>query len=730
MGAHSINTQGWRRWAACSILLLAGSGLCACGGRTDTASAPPPAAPAGAAQPAPTDLTALLPALEALPRPNGPGRQLSAATPFEMFDYAPLAQSGGGSITWTSGQVNMAPDNGGGLAWAVFGLLAFPTDGSVYPLSVSGESGQVWVGLSNYTTGRWEWHQQLKLNNGWLQAYTAGDSYVSPSGGTYIALVRTGSLAHMYTSMTLTASDQLFAPPLPDIQATPPLETGGQLIAKYAVTFDFSASSPGGGSLVSATFTPETGAQPVTLPDLATPFQYTYPEGGLKTATLDVVAEKNGIQESGSKQYQLTVVTPVRDLLVVYNSSIPESQDLANYYISPVTGRNIDLDYQLGLPLADSASFNQAIDRPTYASTIREPIKAFLDAPEHSALKADIKYLLLMKGVPHKITGGGEFTTDADCSSVDSELCCLYSDQDNLTGAGPGYPLKGFLINDPKGFFDFIEGKRPTAFYLAKDVTFTPHQFQVAYDPTFDQANGDETPYTLDYLVGRIDGYSFADAKAIIDRARQADTSGNGWVVFDSTTGTYGQDSDTMVDPVWPFTNAADRQCGQELLTAAGFDVWADVTTDRITSTFGATKPPAFQNSVIGYAGWGVNHSGGSYPNGANYILLDLGWNYLPGACFSSYESFNATTLTCSDPNDPTIGHPGQGQICDFLHQGGTVAVGNAWEPFTIGCADERWYFDRYLNHGDRFIEAAYKGLRLISWMEVVVGDPLCRVKP
>ena len=43
---------------------------------------------------------------------------------------------------------------------------------------------------------------------------------------------------------------------------------------------------------------------------------------------------------------------------------------------------------------------------------------------------------------------------------------------------------------------------------------------------------------------------------------------------------------------------------------------------------------------------------------------------------------------------------------------------------------DERWYFDRYLNHGDRFIEAAYHGLRWLSWMEVVVGDPLCRVKP
>ena len=117
-----------------------------------------------------------------------------------------------------------------------------------------------------------------------------------------------------------------------------------------------------------------------------------------------------------------------------------------------------------------------------------------------------------------------------------------------------------------------------------------------------------------------------------------------------------------------------------------------------------------------------MNHTGGSYPSGNQYILEDLGWNYAPGACFISYESFNGTDFDDSDG----IQRRGQGQICDFLQMGGTVAIGNAYEPFTVGVGDERWIFDRYLNHGDRWIEAAYKGLRLLSWQEVVVGDPLC----
>ena len=38
--------------------------------------------------------------------------------------------------------------------------------------------------------------------------------------------------------------------------------------------------------------------------------------------------------------------------------------------------------------------------------------------------------------------------------------------------------------------------------------------------------------------------------------------------------------------------------------------------------------------------------------------------------------------------------------------------------------------YGRYLHHGDRWIEAAYKGLPLLSWQEVVVGDPLCQLTP
>ena len=89
-----------------------------------------------------------------------------------------------------------------------------------------------------------------------------------------------------------------------------------------------------------------------------------------------------------------------------------------------------------------------------------------------------------------------------------------------------------------------------------------------------------------------------------------------------------------------------------------------------------------------------------------------------------SYESFNGHAMS----TELGIGRRGQGQICDFIQMGGTFAIGNVYEPYSHGVGDARWVFDRYINHGDRWIEAAYKGLRLLSWQEVVIGDPLCRV--
>jgi uncharacterized protein (TIGR03790 family) len=228
--------------------------------------------------------------------------------------------------------------------------------------------------------------------------------------------------------------------------------------------------------------------------------------------------------------------------------------------------------------------------------------------------------------------------------------------------------------------------------------------------------------YDLDYLVGRLTAYTYAEARATVDRSLAADTTGTGWILFDSSDALIGDPGvpmyvyDTMVDPVYPYGGPM-YDSGFELFDDAGYNVIADITTAHITADW-PSLPPGAADNVIAYCSWG-QHAG----HVPVYILETLGFSYRAGACFMSYESFNASDFDDSDG----VQRRGQGQIADFLRAGGTVCLGNAWEPFDRGIGDERWVYWRYLHHGDRWIEAAYKGMRTLSWQEVVVGDPLCR---
>jgi hypothetical protein len=59
---------------------------------------------------------------------------------------------------------------------------------------------------------------------------------------------------------------------------------------------------------------------------------------------------------------------------------------------------------------------------------------------------------------------------------------------------------------------------------------------------------------------------------------------------------------------------------------------------------------------------------------------------------------------------------------------GGTGGIGNVYEPYSDACGDESIIFAEYVHCGRNLAEALYKGLRRVSWVEVVIGDPLCKL--
>lgn len=91
-------------------------------------------------------------------------------------------------------------------------------------------------------------------------------------------------------------------------------------------------------------------------------------------------------------------------------------------------------------------------------------------------------------------------------------------------------------------------------------------------------------------------------------------------------------------------------------------------------------------------------------------------FQFVPGAVAVHIHSFSASTLR--DPNANWVG--------PLLTHGAAVTLGNVYEPFLQMTAHLNVFNDRLL-HGFTFAESAYMSVPALSWMSVMVGDPLYR---
>jgi len=123
---------------------------------------------------------------------------------------------------------------------------------------------------------------------------------------------------------------------------------------------------------------------------------------------------------------------------------------------------------------------------------------------------------------------------------------------------------------------------------------------------------------------------------------------------------------------------------------------------------------------------YGSNHAG-SFPmtaggQSAATTFADS-FNYAPGAIFNTIESYNGRDF------GGVGGHPGipQEQCADFISAGGTFAIGHAWEPLADTIPDNEFLATNYILGNLCWAEAAWTSIPCLSWMHVVIGDPLAR---
>ena len=361
------------------------------------------------------------------------------------------------------------------------------------------------------------------------------------------------------------------------------------------------------------------------------------------------------------------------EVVVVYNSTMPESKAVADQYASL---RAVPRDQVIGFSLPKTErmtrqEYRQQLEQPLLQQLERSQLLTF-PSPASSRgaattnsiwpSEAKIRYVLLCYGVPLSIAEDPSLIERApddmpaairkNEAAVDSELALLPLDR----GA---FPKVGLLLN--RG-------------YAATNSAWLH-------------------PTNALLMVARLDGPSAEIARGLADKAKQAETDGLwGRAYFDARGLTNGE---AKIGDDWILGAAQAAQ-------VAGFDVVLDNQDARFDRAF-----PMSQAAF--YAGWYEYDGQPSGPFRKGRV------EFMPGAFAYHLHSFNAQSI-----RSRTSGWAGP-----LLDLGATATMGTVAEPYLQFTPNVAILFHRFLILGFTYGEAAYACQRFLSWQTTVIGDPL-----
>ncbi len=327
------------------------------------------------------------------------------------------------------------------------------------------------------------------------------------------------------------------------------------------------------------------------------------------------------------------------DVAVIINSNSATSEEIGLYFAGK---RSIHAENIIRI----SAPVTEEIDSLQFEQ-LRAQVESYLIT---NNLVNSINYLVTTKGVPLKVKRFDALRS----SSVESELTLILGAYSMSIGSS---------------------GRFTSPYYRQRN-NFTREQYGI-------------------YLVTRLDGYTVADVKGLIDRSDVIDTHlpESGKFVFDQ-------------DPGWntaaPYLNTRMQIAADTLINRT-----MNVTLDK-TDTYLVN-----QQNVNGYVGWGTNDKHTSFQGRLNFT-----WN--PGAIAETYVSTSGRTFSA-----PAV--YGQSLIADIISEGVTAAKGYVYEPYSSAMADVSILFDLY-TEGYTVAESYYSASPFLSWMDVVIGDPKFRL--
>lgn len=365
----------------------------------------------------------------------------------------------------------------------------------------------------------------------------------------------------------------------------------------------------------------------------------------------------------------------LENVLVVQNGNSPVSQRIAQYYLAK---RNIAPKNMVTVKAKDSSldAANEGVSLEDYRNNIEKPIAEFL---EKNQLTNKVQYIVLTKGIPIRIAA--DVASGVNGQAVDSMLAVLGSDKPITINMGSKDKPNVGVINR----------------YWRSTEPFSHSKYG-------------------GYLVTRLDGYTEADAKALVDRALDAQTSPV-YVLLDAVS-----KPDTAAIAKQPISVLMPDGTLNKSFGIAFSDFDADMIRasevisgrDGVTTQLDVTKEfMSSDNKLTIYVSWGSNGGTGYKPE-IYHSLKFASRSIVETAVSSSGRTFLSAT-------------GGQSLIADLISQGAAGAKGYVSEPYLHAMASPTVLLDLYTS-GRSLAESFYAASRFIGWKDIVIGDPLCKL--
>jgi uncharacterized protein (TIGR03790 family) len=377
------------------------------------------------------------------------------------------------------------------------------------------------------------------------------------------------------------------------------------------------------------------------------------------------------------------------DVFVVVNVNVPASQEVADHYCKL---RGVPKENVVRLDLPDS----EDISRRDYDKRLAEPLRAALKDRKDRA-----KVLLCVYGVPLRVGGSEPTAAEKDeLATVDKDLAAT---REELKALDKGKDEERKRLQEKiarqdrrRSWLGHAESQACVDSELMllwwEGYELRRWQLNPLYWQVPESARAGKPPVLL---TSRIDGPTSAIAKGLVDQAVAVEKEGlKGRVYIDARGIRY----DPKADPGFGYGGYDEsmRETARLLDKAAGMAVTLDDKGDLFA-------PGSCPGCAL-YCGW---------YSLANYVDC---CSFVPGAVAWHLASSEAETLRNKDSK----------VWCKRLLEKGVAAtLGPVAEPYTVGFPKPAEFFGLLATGRYTLVECYGKTVMLVSWMGVLVGDPL-----